>query len=214
MWKARCIALIGAFAVAVLAWSGLAARAGAHVQHTVEAGETLWSVAADNGVSVDALASENGLAADAQLIAGEGIAVPPAAAVPPEPPPLTEDVAAAQGMVPIHHPTTIAYLAPEAAAAWEAMRQESLRRFGVDLYPIGPRSGYRTYEQQAYFYELYRLGLGPPANPPGASSHETGTAIDLAAPEMREVIDQIGAAYGWAKVEAPGEWWHLNYVGR
>ena len=30
---------------------------------------------------------------------------------------------------------------------------------------------------------------------------------------MRTVIDQIGASYGWAKTEAPSEWWHVNYVG-
>jgi hypothetical protein len=30
---------------------------------------------------------------------------------------------------------------------------------------------------------------------------------------MRTVIDQIGATYGWEKTEAPGEWWHVNYVG-
>jgi hypothetical protein len=27
------------------------------------------------------------------------------------------------------------------------------------------------------------------------------------------VIDRIGAGYGWAKTEAPSEWWHVNYVG-
>ena len=30
---------------------------------------------------------------------------------------------------------------------------------------------------------------------------------------MRTVVDQIGANYGWAKTEAPDEWWHINYVG-
>ena len=30
---------------------------------------------------------------------------------------------------------------------------------------------------------------------------------------MRTVVDQIGANYGWAKIEAPDEWWHINYVG-
>ena len=30
---------------------------------------------------------------------------------------------------------------------------------------------------------------------------------------MATVIDQIGAQYGWAKTEAPGEWWHVNYTG-
>ena len=30
---------------------------------------------------------------------------------------------------------------------------------------------------------------------------------------MRSWIDKHGARYGWRKVEAPGEWWHVNYVG-
>jgi LAS superfamily LD-carboxypeptidase LdcB len=93
------------------------------------------------------------------------------------------------------------------------MREESLAVFGVDLYPLGPVSAYRTYEQQADLYESYLAGTGHPADPPGTSAHETGTALDVATPEMRDVIDQIGASYGWAKVEAPTEWWHVNYVG-
>jgi hypothetical protein len=26
-------------------------------------------------------------------------------------------------------------------------------------------------------------------------------------------VDQIGSDYGWSKVHAPGEWWHVDYVG-
>jgi hypothetical protein len=29
---------------------------------------------------------------------------------------------------------------------------------------------------------------------------------------MRDVIDQIGAAYGWAGT-IPSEWWHVAYMG-
>jgi ketosteroid isomerase-like protein len=28
-----------------------------------------------------------------------------------------------------------------------------------------------------------------------------------------DVVDQIGSEYGWSKVYAPGEWWHVDYVG-
>jgi hypothetical protein len=31
---------------------------------------------------------------------------------------------------------------------------------------------------------------------------------------MRQVVDEIGANYGWSKVHAPGEWWHVDYVGQ
>lgn len=184
----------------------------AHSVHTTQPGETLSSIAAANGTTADAVASTNGLSVDAPLPIGQEVTIPSPAetGVAPAPDPAT---AVAQGMVAIHHPSAAPYLAPEAAAAWEAMRQESLATYGVDLYPIGASSGYRTYEQQSYFYDRYLAGLGNPANPPGASSHETGNAVDLATMQMRDVIDEIGASYGWAKVEAPSEWWHVNYVG-
>ena len=105
------------------------------------------------------------------------------------------------------------HLEVSAAAAWNAMREESLRLYGIDLYPGGPLSAYRTSEEQRYLHELYLAGQGAPAEPPGLSSHQAGAAVDLATEEMRWVVDQIGAAYGWAKVEAPDEWWHVNYVG-
>jgi LAS superfamily LD-carboxypeptidase LdcB len=91
------------------------------------------------------------------------------------------------------------------------MREAALRDYGVDLYPGGPLSAFRTYEEQAYLYELFLSGQGAPANPPGTSTHETGIAVDLATPEMRSVVDQIGAAYGWQATIA-SEWWHIAYV--
>jgi LysM repeat protein len=110
-------------------------------------------------------------------------------------------------------PSGEAYLASNAAAAWNAMRQESLSLYGVDLYPAGPFSAYRSYAQQLYLYEQYLSGRGNLAAVPGTSSHEYGIALDLADPSMRNVIDEIGSRYGWAKTEASSEWWHVNYVG-
>ena len=37
-------------------------------------------------------------------------------------------------------------------------------------------------------------------------------AVDLATPEMRSVIDQIGGTYGWAAT-LPSEWWHVSWGG-
>ena len=93
------------------------------------------------------------------------------------------------------------------------MRDESLGSYGVDLYPGGPVSAYRTYAQQAELYDAYLAGYGAPANPPGSSPHEYGTAVDLATSSMRSVIDQIGWKYGWGKVHGPDEWWHVDYLG-
>lgn len=79
--------------------------------------------------------------------------------------------------------------------------------------PTGSRSSYRTYQEQVYFWNLYRSGAGNLAARPGMSNHGWGTAVDVAAPWMAEWLDTHGARYGWRKIEAPSEWWHYNFVG-
>ena len=49
----------------------------AQVPHTVEPGESLWSIAAQDGLSVDELAAANGLSPDAPLVAGSTVLIPP-----------------------------------------------------------------------------------------------------------------------------------------
>jgi LAS superfamily LD-carboxypeptidase LdcB len=198
--------------------------------HLVQPGETLWSISAANNLTTRTVAAYNGLAEDAQLVAGETIQVPTvaegAAALAGTPAYASTTTtssatsvaspapaAPASWLLPIWSPSGTLYLASYAATAWNAMREDSLRLYGQDLYPAGPYSAYRTYAQQAYLYSLYLSGQGAPANPPGTSSHETGLAVDVATPEMRYVIDQIGASYGWGKLHGPDEWWHVDYVG-
>lgn len=94
-----------------------------------------------------------------------------------------------------------------AAAAWNAGPGKA------GLRPLGPNSSYRTYAAQQYYWNLYVSGRGNLAARPGTSNHGWGRAVDLAAPWMRSWIDNNGARYGWRKVEAPSEWWHVNYVG-
>jgi LysM repeat protein len=53
-----------------------AAPAHAQVAHTVEPGETLWSIAAASNLTTRALAAANGLSEDAQVVAGSTIQVP------------------------------------------------------------------------------------------------------------------------------------------
>ncbi len=60
-----------------------AACADAPTSHTVAWGESLTSIAADYGVSPQALASANGLAADAWVYAGQVLEIPAAGAAPP-----------------------------------------------------------------------------------------------------------------------------------
>jgi N-acetylmuramoyl-L-alanine amidase len=56
-----------------------AINAEAQVPHTVEPGESLWSIAAVNGLSVDELAAANGLSSTASLLAGATVLIPPLA---------------------------------------------------------------------------------------------------------------------------------------
>jgi len=186
---------------------------GTTASHVVAPGESLWSIASASGLSVETLAANNGLPADSLLLIGQTIEVPAssssASTTGGGPPPLSPPYWTS----PIYCPCGDVYLASNAAAAWESMRQESLRLYGMDLYPDGTLSGYRSYAQQLYLYNLYLSGQGSLAAVPGTSSHEYGIALDLAEPSMRTVVDQIGANYGWAKTEAPDEWWLVNYIG-
>jgi LysM repeat protein len=174
------------------------------VGHVVQPGESLWSVAAANGITTTTLASFNGLSDEALLITGETIQIPSATTV------TSSSTSSGLGVIP--SPYGDLNLTPAAADAWNAMREASLAQFGIDLYPGGPLSAYRTYDQQAYLYDLYVSGQGAPANPPGTSTHELGIAVDVADQSMRSVIDQIGAAYGWSAT-IPTEWWHVAYSG-
>jgi LysM repeat protein len=173
---------------------------GGGIGHTVVAGESLSSVATANGISVEALAAANGLASDAFLIEGQTISVPAATAA----------TSSTAGLGHIPSPYGELHLDPAAADSWNAMREDSVANYGVDLYPGGPASAYRTPEQQQELYDLYLSGQGAPANPPGSSTHETGTAVDVPDPAMRDVIDQIGGGYGWSGT-IPSEWWHVQY---
>jgi LAS superfamily LD-carboxypeptidase LdcB len=230
--RARLAALLAAMALASLASTSTAA---AQAPHVVAPGETLWSIAAANGLTTRTVAVFNGIAEDTQLQAGATIEVPTvdegaaalasagyttststattsttsstATSTAPAPPVPTP------WLSPIWSPWGTLYLASGAAESWNAMREASLAQYGVDLYPNGTMSAYRSYDQQSYLYNLYLSGQGALANPPGTSSHELGTAVDVATPEMRWVIDQIGYAYGWGKVHAPTEWWHVDYLG-
>ncbi len=176
--------------------------------HTVVAGDTLSGIAAANGVTVDALAAANGISADSYVIEGQTLSVPAATAVT-----AATSAAPVPGLAPIYCPCGTVYLRSDAASEWDAMRQDALGTYGADIYPNGPLSAYRTYDQQAELYQAYVDGTGAPANLPGESSHELGTAVDVATPEMRSIVDSLGPSFGWGKIHGPGEWWHVDYLG-
>jgi len=64
--------LAGGVAVALIC----AAPASAAVPHTVQPGETLWSIAAANNLSTRYLAATNGLSEDAHVVLGSAINIP------------------------------------------------------------------------------------------------------------------------------------------
>lgn len=103
-------------------------------------------------------------------------------------------------------------LRDDCAAAWNAMNVEARSR-GLELRPTGSMSSYRSLAQQQYLYELYLSGEGNLAAVPGTSNHGWGTAVDLATYDMRTMIDEIGAKYGYSKSwsDAQSEWWHIVY---
>ncbi len=211
--------------------------ASASVPHQVLPGETLWGIAAANNFTTQTVAAFNGLSEDAFVIAGETIQIPTeeegAAALADAGITATEPTSTGSTDGTVEEPSSSAYatvtpsgaplghipspygdlhLEAGAADAWNAMRAEAMSSYGIDIYPGGPLSAFRTYSEQEQLYELYLSGAGAPANPPGSSSHETGLAVDVDTEDMRWVIDQIGAAYGWAATVS-NEWWHVEYVG-
>ena len=67
--------LVSGVALALALWA-MPTAARANVPHTVQPGETLWSIAGANGVSTSALAAANGLSPDSGVIAGSSISIP------------------------------------------------------------------------------------------------------------------------------------------
>jgi N-acetylmuramoyl-L-alanine amidase len=88
----------------LLATLALAAPASAEVAHTVQPGETLWSIAAANNLTTRTVAAYNGLSEDAQVVLGSTIRVPT----------VEEGYAALQGAGLVAAPETAA--APPAAS--------------------------------------------------------------------------------------------------
>jgi LysM repeat protein len=64
-------------AVAAGAMLGVPATASAYFVHVIARGESLSSIAAQDGLSVDSLATANGLSPDTQLLAGSTVQIPP-----------------------------------------------------------------------------------------------------------------------------------------
>ena len=79
--------------LAVLVMCVLPASAAADYSHVVQRGETLTSVAAVDGLSIEAIAQANGISPQAELVAGQILLIPPQTAetLPPSPSPSRTD---------------------------------------------------------------------------------------------------------------------------
>jgi N-acetylmuramoyl-L-alanine amidase len=104
-------ALLAAAAVALAP-----AAASASVDHTVAPGETLWTIAAAHNLTTRSFAAANGLAPDAQVIAGTTLKIP-----------TVDEAARALAAAPAAPATAIAVGGPGAAAAPEPLGAYTVR---------------------------------------------------------------------------------------
>jgi len=93
------------------------------------------------------------------------------------------------------------------ARAFLAMRDAA----AVDGVDLTIRSGWRTYEQQAWLYEAWRMGIGNKAAKPGYSNHQAGRALDiyLDAPSFAW-LEQHGRCFGFRRTVRK-EPWHWEF---
>lgn len=97
-------------------------------------------------------------------------------------------------------------LASSAAEAFLKMKSAAAAE-GVNL---TLSSSYRSYEKQAYLYQLYKQGRGNLAAPPGTSKHEKGLAIDVE--NGIPWVQKNAKKFGW-KATVASEDWHFEYLG-
>jgi hypothetical protein len=121
-------------------------------------------------------------------------------------------VVPAAGMGHVPSPYGELHLIPAGADVWERDALRGIERLWDRHLPGRPSLGLPQLHPTVRALRRVSRGLRSAREPPGSSSHESGTAVDLETPEIW-VIDQIGSKYGWGKVHAPGEWWHVDYLG-
>lgn len=96
-------------------------------------------------------------------------------------------------------------VARRTAEAFKRMR-DAARRDGVTL---RVNSGFRTYEEQAELYRLYRAGRGNLAAEPGHSNHQNGLALDLNTADrgVYRWLTRNARRFGFRRT-VPSEKWH------
>lgn len=103
--------------------------------------------------------------------------------------------------------------------AFVAMNNAFRQKFGYDM---KVNRGYRSYEQQARLYALYKAGKGNLAAAPGKSVHQSGRAIDFggalhnSGSREHAWLRANAAAFGYkwtGKNFGQKEDWHWEYRG-
>jgi LysM repeat protein len=183
-----------------------AAPASAAVPHTVQPGETLWSIAAANNLTTRTVAAYNGLSEDAQVVLGSTVMVPTT----------VEGYGALQqaGLVPADPSQAAAPAAPAAAPAAAAPAPQGAYtvRSGDTLSALAAQTG-TTVEAMAAMNGLDPNGLlltgtvvklpgGAPAPVQSATPEPTTHVVPVAAPEPTAQrvsagdVQNVAAAHG------------------
>jgi N-acetylmuramoyl-L-alanine amidase len=190
-----------AFFTALLIPSSTASAA---VPHTVQPGETLWSIAAANNLTTRTVAAYNGLSEDAQVILGQTINVPTT----------VEGYAALQqqGLVPADPAAAAPAAAPAPAAAAPAPQGAYTVRPGDTLAALAAQSGVSVDAMAAMngldpnglllAGTVIKLPSGAPAPVQASTPAPTPTVVPQAAPEPTAQrvsagdVQNVAAAHG------------------
>jgi soluble lytic murein transglycosylase-like protein len=202
----RSIRLPLALSCALAAAAALAAPAGAAAPHTVQPGETLWSIAAANNLTTRTVAAFNGLSEDSQVVLGSTILVPST----------VEGYAALQAarLVPAAAPAPAPAAAPAAAtaaAAPPAMGSYTVRP-GDTLSGLAASSGVSTSAMATMngldpaapllTGTVLKLPSGAPPPPQASTPAPAQQIVPAAAPVPSPTrlgaadIQQVAAAHG------------------
>jgi LysM repeat protein len=185
--------LLLASAIGALA---LSAPANAAVIHTVQPGETLWSIAAANGFTTRALAAANGLSETSNVVLGTAIKIPSEA----------EAAAALGGAGPVSSSSTSSSSsgAPPPAGAYTVRPGDSLgaiaARSGVPMIAVANMNGVDP-SQPLLIGTVLKLPTGA-SIPTSSSSAPTNPVVPNAPPYptpervSSSTISEIAAAHG------------------
>ena len=181
-----------------------AAPASAAVPHTVQPGETLWSIAAANNLTTRTVAAYNGLSEDAQVVLGSTINVPTT----------VEGYAALQhaGLVPADPAAAAAPAAPATATAAPAPLGGYTVRPGDTLSGLAAQTGVSV-DAMAAMNGLDPAGLlragtviklpgGAPAPAQASAPAPAETVIPAAAPAPTSQMVSAGDVQGVAAAHA------------